>query len=207
LSTYDDILYAHPALRSVWYLIQSGLKTYGLEGKLGSVHRLPEEQFALFRKGRVYVKGEWVVDSDPATSTVTTKDGYVKPSHHNMLPTGAVDINLFRGGAYLKKFEDYTALGQIVQPLGLEWGGNWKSLKDGPHIQIFDNQCLGGSAKRECGEQWQRYLVEKAGKDIGVIDGYPGAKTLAALKEVTGHDTLCPAAWKALYDKFGPLIP
>jgi hypothetical protein len=201
----SDVRFAHPNLYHSWPLIERGLAKHGLEARLGSVHRLPEEQFKLFQKGRVLVKGEWVVDSDPATSVVTSRDGYEKPSHHNLLPTLAIDVNLFRSGIYLKNFEDYAPLGSLARELGLEWGGSWKSLKDGPHVQLFDSQCLGNSPKRESAEQWQRYLVEKARKDIGAIDGYPGQKTLASLRDVTGYDKLCPEAWDKLFSLFGPL--
>ena len=202
----NDIAFAHPVLHHAWPIFQSRIKDeFGLTGKIGSVHRLPAEQFTLYKKGRVLVKGEWVLDSDPSTGVVTSRDGYDKFSHHNLLPTGAIDINLFKNGVYLKSADDYGCIGVIAKDLGIEWGGNWKSLKDGPHVQLYANACLGGSIKRETGEQWQRYLVEKAGKNIGAIDGYPGAQTLKALKEVVGLDTLCPEAWKKLFDLFGPL--
>ncbi len=200
----DTIHYAHPTLHAAWPILQERLKKQGIDSKLGSVHRTPAEQFALFKKGRVSNGGHWVPDTDPKTSTVTTRDGYDRPSHHNLLPTGAIDVNLFRDGKYLTSFTDYEPIGVIARELGLEWGGNWKSLRDGPHVQLFDSACLGGSIRREVGAQWQRYLV-KAGRDVGVVDGYPGAKTLAALKLETGHDALTPEAWRALYDKYGAL--
>ena len=32
----------------------------------------------------------------------------------------------------------YKRLGEIAKSLGLEWGGDWKSLKDYPHVEMPD---------------------------------------------------------------------
>lgn len=31
---------------------------------------------------------------------------------------------------------EYTEVGKLAESLGFEWGGNWSSIKDAPHIQM-----------------------------------------------------------------------
>lgn len=50
----------------------------------------------------------------------------------------AVDFNLFRGGEYLVKSEDYAPLGVFwknLHPLN-RWGGDFKPVQDGNHFSM-----------------------------------------------------------------------
>lgn len=50
----------------------------------------------------------------------------------------AVDLHLFKGGVYLEKTEDYSALGtywESLDPL-CAWGGRFHSRPDGNHFSI-----------------------------------------------------------------------
>lgn len=53
-------------------------------------HRLPEEQFELFKQGRELRHGKWVVTE--RHKVVTNCDGFKKLSEHNALPSKAVDV-------------------------------------------------------------------------------------------------------------------
>ena len=98
--------------------------------------RTPEEQFELFKQGRVLQGNTWVKTG----STVTNIDGKTKKSMHNYSPSLAVDIMPYP--------IDWNDLGRIkvlsevilrkAKELGinLSWGGNWKSFKDYPHYQL-----------------------------------------------------------------------
>ena len=48
----------------------------------------------------------------------------------------AFDIGVFEGGRYLDESPAYKAVGAIGMKLGLEWGGNWKTIVDQPHYQL-----------------------------------------------------------------------
>lgn len=49
----------------------------------------------------------------------------------------AADFGVFANGKYLTDDADYKKLGRLVQYVdGLEWGGNWKSFVDTPHLQL-----------------------------------------------------------------------
>lgn len=82
------------------------------------------EQNNLYRQGRFGNKGKIVTNA---------KAGY---SYHNF--GLAWDVGLFRNATYHTNEKDYQHLAASIlatQPK-LEWGGNWKSIKDYPHYQI-----------------------------------------------------------------------
>ncbi len=57
----------------------------------------------------------------------------------------AWDMGLFKGTAYLGDSPHYATLGALACGIsGLEWGGDWKSFVDEPHIQ---NNKYSGTAK------------------------------------------------------------
>ena len=42
----------------------------------------------------------------------------------------AFDIGVFEGSQYLGESSKYQAVGVLGMDLGLEWGGNWKTIVD-----------------------------------------------------------------------------
>ena len=48
----------------------------------------------------------------------------------------AFDVGVFEGTKYLSESEKYRAVGVLGIDLGLEWGGNWKTIVDQPHFQL-----------------------------------------------------------------------
>ena len=56
--------------------------------------------------------------------------GHRSSAHKNRL---AVDFNLFLGGKWLNKTEDYAALGEYWESIGGTWGGRFA---DGNHFSI-----------------------------------------------------------------------
>ncbi|HVF70471.1 MAG TPA: M15 family metallopeptidase [Chthoniobacterales bacterium] len=70
--------------------------------------------------------------SDKPGNIVThARGGY---SNHNF--GIAFDIGVFEGASYLGESPKYKAVGTLGTELGLEWGGNWKSIQDQPHFQL-----------------------------------------------------------------------
>ena len=39
-------------------------------------------------------------------------------------------------GRYVEESPAYKAVGALGMKLGLEWGGNWKTIQDEPHFQL-----------------------------------------------------------------------
>jgi peptidoglycan LD-endopeptidase CwlK len=79
------------------------------------------EQDALYAQGRTV----------PGDKVTNAKGGY---SNHNF--GIAFDIGVFEGNNYLGDSPKYKAAGVIGTDLGLEWGGNWKTMSDQPHFQL-----------------------------------------------------------------------
>lgn len=93
----------------------------GIAIKVISGTRTYEEQDALYEQGR----------TKPGRVVTNARGGY---SNHNF--GVAFDIGVFEGGRYLDESPAYKAVGAIGMKLGLEWGGNWKTIQDEPHFQL-----------------------------------------------------------------------
>lgn len=93
----------------------------GIQIKVISGLRTYAEQNALYAQGR----------TKPGPKVTNARGGY---SNHNF--GIAFDIGVFEGAKYLGDSVKYKAVGALGMDLGLEWGGNWKSLVDQPHFQL-----------------------------------------------------------------------
>ena len=80
-----------------------------------------EEQDKLYAKGR----------SGKGPKVTNARGGY---SNHNF--GIAFDIGVFDGNRYLPESPLYKAVGALGMELGLDWGGNWKSIVDQPHFEL-----------------------------------------------------------------------
>jgi peptidoglycan L-alanyl-D-glutamate endopeptidase CwlK len=79
------------------------------------------EQDELYAQGR----------TKPGKIVTNAQGGY---SNHNF---GIVfDVGVFEGASYLPDSIKYKVVGALGMELGLEWGGNWKTLVDQPHFQL-----------------------------------------------------------------------
>lgn len=109
------------------------------------VHRPPELQLELFKKGREQdAQGNWVVVDK--SQVVTNCDGYKVLSAHNYFPSRAIDIAVVdnKSGAIIWEESYYQCLLEIATGVGLVSGAGWKSLKDSDHIEIKDYKNYAG---------------------------------------------------------------
>jgi len=93
----------------------------GYSVKIISGTRTYEEQDRLYAQGR-----------SQAGNIVTNAKG--GQSNHNF--GIAFDVGVFKNGKYIEESPVYAQLGEIGTAAGLEWGGNWASIKDEPHFQL-----------------------------------------------------------------------
>ncbi|MBU0664490.1 MAG: M15 family metallopeptidase [Proteobacteria bacterium] len=93
----------------------------GIRIKIISGFRTYAEQNKLYAQGR----------TAPGNIVTNARAGY---SNHNF--GIAFNIGIFEGKTYLAESEKYKAVGAIGMDLGLEWGGNWKTIVDQPHFQL-----------------------------------------------------------------------
>ena len=100
----------------------------GIIIKVTSGTRSFAEQDELFAQGR----------TKPGKIVTKARGGF---SNHNF--GVAFDVTIFKGSTDPEKaktpvFESpvYKAIGTLGTELGLEWGGNWKTIVDEPHFQL-----------------------------------------------------------------------
>ena len=87
-------------------------------------------------------------DQDRAVATGASKLRWPR-SKHNSVPSMAVDVAPFIAGTVSWDWDDYNRLSPLVKAewaqmvsegltggLRLEWGGDWRTFRDGPHWQL-----------------------------------------------------------------------
>src|SRR4030095_8656518 len=105
---YARALVTKSAQNGITIKVISGLRTY-------------DEQNALCAQGR----------TKPGKIVTKARGGY---SNHNF--GIAFDIGVWEGNSYKDESPKYKAVGVLGMDLGLEWGGNWKTIEDQPHFQL-----------------------------------------------------------------------
>ena len=121
-----DISQLYPVLQTKIKELQSKCDKVGLKIGISECLRTVAEQDALYAKGRT-----------TAGKIVTNAKGSTYSSMHQW----GVAFDFYRNdgkGAYEDSDGFFTKVGKIGQSIGLEWGGNWKSIKDKPHFQLPD---------------------------------------------------------------------
>jgi D-alanyl-D-alanine carboxypeptidase-like protein len=206
----SDPLFLHPilhvALPGIKQAIKDKLKPgWGVSTDPEGIHRTPNEQFDLFKKGRQFINGAWVVVNK--SEKVTGKDGFKNPSRHNFLPSTAVDIILIQpDGKVLKSGPEESRIKAGATKFKFEWGGDWTEFQDMPHIQLPLDRLFKSNLVRDEALQWQKYLFHAGElKDSTQLDGAWGDISKAALEKLTATREKTPEAWEALFTKFGPI--
>ena len=121
-----DITQLHPELQKKIKLLQEKCEKKGLKIKITECLRTVEEQEALYAQGR----------TKPG-KIVTNARGTTYSSMHMW----AIAADFCRNdgkGAYDNSDGFFDKVGKIGVSIGLEWGGNWKSIVDKPHFQLPD---------------------------------------------------------------------
>lgn len=121
-----DITLCHPRLQELAIKLIEECNKQGLKIKIGETLRTVAEQDALYAQGR----------TKPG-NIVTNAPGSSYSSYHQW----GTAFDFFRNdgqGAYNESGRFFERVGAIGVSLGLEWGGNWKSIVDKPHFQLPD---------------------------------------------------------------------
>lgn len=121
-----DITLCHPRLQKLATELVQKCATQGLQIKIGETLRTRSEQDALYAQGR----------TTPG-NIVTNAKGSSYSSYHQW--GTAFDIYRADGkGTYYDNDGFFAKVGAVGVSIGLEWGGNWKSIVDKPHFQLPD---------------------------------------------------------------------
>ncbi|MBB1059536.1 M15 family metallopeptidase [Lysobacter spongiae] len=131
-----------PYARALYFKARS----LGITLEIISGLRSFEEQDRLYAQGR----------STPGTKVTGARGGH---STHNF--GIAFDIGIFSGNRYLPDSPAYQAVGALGIDLGLEWGGNWKTLVDRSHFQLRPQWALDLTERRMLTELRRRVRMDE----------------------------------------------
>lgn len=122
----------HPELQKKVVKLQKECLKAGTKIKIGECFRTVAEQNALYAKGRT-----------ASGSIVTNAKGNSYSSMHQwgVAFDFFLDMDVDKDGktsddAFNNATKLFNKVGAIGKKLGLEWGGDWKSIKDLPHFQL-----------------------------------------------------------------------
>lgn len=112
----------HPSVRKATEQLLAICEQKGIDMIITHGLRTIDEQNALYAKGR----------TAPGSIVTNAKGG---TSYHNY--GLAIDYCLIKDGKALWVVnEDWRAVASEAKKLGFEWGGDWKSFRDYPHLQM-----------------------------------------------------------------------
>ena len=179
-----DIKELHPNLQGKIKELEKKCADKGIKIGIGECVRTVAEQDALYAKGRTI-----------AGSVVTNAKG---SSYSSMHQWGvAFDFYLIMdvdgdGKTSDDAFNDATGLFnevvKIGKSIGLEWGGDWKTIKDKPHFQLPDWGSTAALLKKKYGTP-KRFMESWCG-------GTEVAHSSATTKKVIAKNDVEPAKSK-----------
>lgn len=114
-----DAKLLHPYLQTAWQYAQAEwarLYPGSPTPALSCTFRSRQDQHAAYSTGKSRVKWD--------------------DSLHNHVPAYAFDVFFQKDGKADWNMTLFRQFAAILKPLGLEWGGDWKDLVDGPHFQL-----------------------------------------------------------------------
>jgi len=103
------------------------VRAAGIDARILGGSRTFEEQDELFAQGR----------TKPGPIVTNARGGF---SNHNF--GIAWDIGVFSGKDFLEDSPLYDIAGRIEKDIGLEWGGDFRSIVDKPHFQCRTGKTL-----------------------------------------------------------------
>lgn len=111
-----------PEMQALIKKFIEGCKAVGVDVLITSTYRDFESQDALYAQGR----------TKPGLKVTNAKGGQ---SVHNF--RAAADfVPLKDGNPDWNDLKKFAICGQVAKAVGLDWGGEWKSFKDLPHVQL-----------------------------------------------------------------------
>ena len=127
-------------------LVQKAVQS-GIQIKILSGLRTYAEQNDLYSLGR----------TKPGKKVTNARGGY---SNHNF--GIAFDVGVFEGTKFLSDSVKYKAVGVLGMDMGLEWGGNWKTIVDQPHFQLRPEWAANLTEKEMLAELRDRLAKDEA---------------------------------------------
>lgn len=171
----------HPKLKKKAVKLQKECLKAGIKIKIGECVRTVAEQNALYAKGRNGVPGP-IVTKAKGTDYKSMHQWYIAFDVFLVMDVdrdGSVKDDAFNNATGL-----FNKVGAIGKKLGLEWGGDWKSIKDLPHFQLPDWGSTATQLKKKYGtpEKFKETWDDK--KEVKNVKAKPN-NTVTASKNPT----------------------
>jgi peptidoglycan L-alanyl-D-glutamate endopeptidase CwlK len=135
LRSERNIRTLHPEAQKAARLFLGAVRAAGIDARIISGTRTYAEQDTLYAVGR---------NGDTRAPVTNARGGQ---SNHN--------FGIAWDGTYLTNEIAYENAAKLC-PQGIEWGGSWKSFRDGPHYQLAVGKSL--IEVRACFEQGKPFL-------------------------------------------------
>lgn len=189
-----DVKALHPDLQKKIAELQKLCKKNGITIGIAECLRTKAEQDALYAKGR----------SKPGAKVTNAKG----TSYSSMHQWGvAFDFYLIMDidgdgktsdDAYNNAKKTFNKVGALGKQVGLEWGGDWKSIKDLPHLQLKDWGSTTAKLKAKYGtpekfmKTWPGTLGASAAATAEKSDG----KTAQRIESAQSRDNKLTGSYK-----------
>ncbi len=130
----EDMTALHPRLQEKAAQLKTDCAAQGIQILFGECVRTAAEQDTLYAQGRT-VPGEIVTNARGSTYSSQHQWGIAVDFYLDM----DVDKDGKKGDdAFNNSTGLFEQVGAIAKPLGLGWGGDWKSFQDRPHLYLPD---------------------------------------------------------------------
>ncbi len=129
-----DIKTLHPDLQKKYAQLIKLCSKKGIKIGVAECLRTKAEQDALYAKGRT-APGKIVTNAKGSSYSSMHQWGVAFDFYLKMDIDGDGQIS---DDAYNNAKKTFNQVGALAKSIGLEWGGDWKSIKDLPHIQLKD---------------------------------------------------------------------
>lgn len=129
-----DIKALHPDLQKKYAQLIKLCSKKGIKIGVAECLRTKAEQDALYTKGRT-APGKIVTNAKGSSYSSMHQWGVAFDFYLKIDIDGDGQIS---DDAYNNAKKTFNQVGALAKSIGLEWGGDWKSIKDLPHIQLKD---------------------------------------------------------------------
>ena len=170
----------HPELQKKVVKLRKECLKAGIKIKIGECFRTVAEQNALYAKGR----------TAPGYIVTNAKGNSYSSMHQwGVAFDFFLDMDVDKDGktsddAFNNATKLFNKVGAIGKKLGLEWGGDWKSIKDLPHFQLPDWGSTASQLKKKYGTPDKFKATWGANEEVKNVKAKPN-NTVTASKNRT----------------------
>lgn len=189
-----DIKALHPDLQKKYAQLIKLCSEKGITIGVAECLRTKAEQDALYAKGRT-APGKIVTNAKGSNYSSMHQWGVAFDFYLKMDIDGDGQIS---DDAYNNAKKTFDQVGALAKSIGLEWGGDWKTIKDLPHLQLKGWGSTAAKLKAKYGtpekfmETWEGTLGASAAATAEKSDG----KTAQRIESAQSRDNKLAGSYK-----------